>query len=78
MVNNIVGPQVRLARNLHSPPLTQDELAARLQLGGWDISRSGIAKIEMGLRRVTDIEVSELARALNVPVEWLFKDSEAT
>jgi transcriptional regulator with XRE-family HTH domain len=52
--------------------MTQRELAERLQLSGWDISRSGIAKVETGLRKVTDVEVALLAEALGVHVAWLF------
>ena len=74
MRNNIVGYRVRIARKQHKPPLTQESLAARLQLAGWDIGRAGVAKIELGLRQVTDIEVVKLAAALDVSVTWLFQD----
>lgn len=76
MNNNVVGSRVRTARLAHRPAMTQRELAERLQLGGWDVSRSGIAKIEARLRKVTDVEVVLLARALDVAVAALFLDSE--
>lgn len=72
MSNNVVGPCVRMARRAYRPPMTQRELAERLQLKGWDISRCGVAKIEIGLRKVTDVEVVLLAEALGVTVSWLF------
>jgi transcriptional regulator with XRE-family HTH domain len=75
MDNNIIGPRVRMARQIQEPHLTQSSLAERLQLKGWNISRSGVAKIELGLRQVTDIEVVRLAGALNVPVSWFFEES---
>lgn len=74
MGNNLVGPVVKTYRVGHVPPMTQSELAARLQLAGWEISRTGVAKIELGLRRVTDVEVWHLANALGVSVRMLFPD----
>ena len=76
MENNIVGARTRLARRRMSPPLSQVDLAARLQLLGWDIGRSGIAKIETGRRQVTDIEALHLARALGVSIAWLYSEDE--
>jgi len=76
MGNNIVGPKVKLARLQHQPRMTQRTLAAKLQLDGWDIGRSGVAKIELGLRQVTDVEVSRLASVLGVSVSWLFNETD--
>jgi transcriptional regulator with XRE-family HTH domain len=56
--------------------MTQRELAERLQLKGWDVSRAGIAKIEAGLCQVTDVEVTHLAEALGVSVAHLFNTSD--
>jgi transcriptional regulator with XRE-family HTH domain len=74
--NNLIGQQIKLARQLHKPRLTQSELATRLQLDGCDINRNSVAKIEMGLRQVTDVEVFKLAKVLNVSIEWLFSGKE--
>ena len=68
-MRNTVGPRVQLARRRLDPRMTRASL--RLQLDGWDISRSGVAKIEVGLRQVTDIEVVSLAKTLNVSAAWL-------
>ncbi len=46
------------------PPLTQAALASRLRLAGWEISRAGAAKIEIGIREVTDIEFNEAGQSL--------------
>jgi HTH-type transcriptional regulator, cell division transcriptional repressor len=73
-MQNIVGSRVQQARNKSKPPLSQEELAARLQLDGWKISRETLAKIEAGFRRVTDFEVMALAKALNVPPESLLDE----
>ena len=63
---NIVGPRVREARLKHKPPLTQDELSARLARHGVTIDRAGISKIESGTRRVADFELKALARVLSL------------
>jgi transcriptional regulator with XRE-family HTH domain len=72
-MRNIIGNRVKQARLAHKPKLTQQALAARLQTLGININRSGVAKIEMGIRQVTDIEVMLLAQTLEVSVAWLFQ-----
>lgn len=69
---NIIGPQVRRIRETQL--LTQDELTARCNLLGYNISRSTLAKIESQVRRVTDSEVALLAQALKVEIPALFED----
>ena len=67
---NIVGPQVRRLRTaLH---WTQEDLATKLQRAGWDISRSGVAKVELQCRGVPDLNLKHLAQALGVAVVALF------
>ena len=67
---NIVGPQVRRFRTaLH---WTQADLAIKLQRAGWDISRVGVAKIELQRRRVPDVNLKHLAQALGVGLVALF------
>ena len=51
--------------------MTQAQLAAKLQLDQWDIDRAGVAKIEIGIRQITDIELVKLAKALDVSAAWL-------
>ena len=51
------------------------ELAARLQLFGITIDRSGIAKLESGRRPASDIEVAAIAKVLKVTIPWLFEES---
>ena len=70
-MKNIVGTRVHEARRKFKPPLSQAELAARLELDGWKISRGTLSKIEAGIRQVTDFEVMALARTLKVSPEWL-------
>lgn len=59
------------ARRKFKPPLSQEELAARLESDGWKISRGTLSKIEAGIRQVTDYEVVALAKTLKVSTEWL-------
>jgi transcriptional regulator with XRE-family HTH domain len=70
-MRNIVGRRVSEARRKLQPPLNQEELTARLQLAGWNISRSMLSKIENGTREVTDIELVVLSKALKVPPDSL-------
>ncbi|MGH2353837.1 MAG: helix-turn-helix domain-containing protein [Chloroflexota bacterium] len=51
--------------------MTQAELAARMQVAGFDLDRAGIAKIESRLREVDDRELVALASALGVSAAWL-------
>lgn len=73
---NLVGKRVKEARSRAQPPLTQAGLSERLAKQGVSIDRSGIAKIETGIRGVFDFELVGLARALNVKVTWLLGTKE--
>lgn len=75
-MRNIVGERVKRARTQVRPRMTQADLAAKLQLDQWDIDRAGVAKIEIGIRQVTDIEVVKLARALSVSTSWLLEEGD--
>lgn len=69
---NIVGNRVRLARSLARPPVTQEELVARLQVEGLSyMDQAMVSRIESGERSVVDFELLELSRALGVSVHWL-------
>lgn len=67
---NIVGPQIRKAR--YDAGLSQEQLAARCQLAGLDISRSTLAQVETRVRFVCDEELLVLAAVLNVTVDDLY------
>jgi transcriptional regulator with XRE-family HTH domain len=54
--------------------LTQEQLAARWQLVGLDISRSTLAQIEAQLRCVVDSELFLLARVLQVSADSLYPE----
>jgi len=69
-VQNIVGPQVRRLR--YEQGLTQETLAARCGVLGWDLSRATLSKIEAQLRCVMDTELRVLAESLKVGIQDLF------
>jgi len=73
---NIIGERVRLARKRAEPPITQTDLAARLQVEGLRLERVTISKIETGYREVTDVEAVAIAKALGVTISWLLGESE--
>ncbi|MBQ7793097.1 MAG: helix-turn-helix transcriptional regulator [Clostridia bacterium] len=62
-----VGENIRLLRKRNK--LTQDQLAAKLQVLGCDITRSALAKIEVGQRHLYPDEIKALKQILNVPYE---------
>ncbi|EPT1006566.1 helix-turn-helix domain-containing protein [Vibrio parahaemolyticus] len=67
---NVVGAQVRKLRK--EQKLTQEQLSARCNVIGLDISRGTLAKIEAGVRQVIDTEIVQLAIALKVEESDLF------
>lgn len=73
---NICSERVRLGRALQKPPITQDELAQRLQFMGMeDMTPLIISRIEKNQRHVCDAELRLLAKALGVSMDWLVGDS---
>ena len=71
---NVIGPQIKHLRKQSC--LTQEELTARCNLIGWNITRSTLAKIESQVRRVSDSEVALMAEALKVEIAELYEGSE--
>ena len=61
---NLVGPQVQKLRLKKG--WSQEKLAMKLQLRGWNISRDSLASLESQRRRVPDCEMLYLARVLRV------------
>ncbi|MBE7021914.1 MAG: helix-turn-helix transcriptional regulator [Ruminococcaceae bacterium] len=62
-----VGTQIRKIRMDNK--LTQDQLTAKLQIAGCDITRSALAKIEVGQRHIYPDEIKALKQALRVTYE---------
>ncbi len=72
---NIIGAKIKQARNNANPPVTQKDLAARLQLEGLRFERVTISKIEIGYREVTDVEIAAIAKSLGVTISSLFGEN---
>ena len=77
MRGNVCGDRVRLARAMQQPPLTQEELAKKIQLtSGLEVTNIIISRIEKGERHVIDQELRVIAKALNVSMDWLVGDTD--
>ncbi len=66
-----VGNNIRRLRERAG--LTQDELSARLQVNGCDITRSALAKIEVGQRHLYPDEIILLKKLLKASYEEIFE-----
>jgi transcriptional regulator with XRE-family HTH domain len=69
---NVIGRRVRQARLRLNPRVSQEDLAGRLAGQGILLDRSAVSRIESQTRYVMDYEAAAIARALKVPVGWLF------
>ena len=67
---NAVGPTVRRLRVERG--WSQEGLATKLQVGGWDCTRSWLAKIEARQVLVRDHQLLTLCAVLGVKLEELF------
>ena len=67
---NVIGPQIRKLREQKG--WTQDELAVKAQLYGWDTSRLSVTRLENQERRVPDVELFVFAKVLGVGADDLF------
>lgn len=67
---NLIGPQVRKLRTKKG--WSQETLATKLQVRGWNISRDSLASLELQRRRVPDCELLFLAKVFGIGTEELF------
>ena len=70
MENAAFGKRLKEARL--KKKLTQEQLAAKLQLGGCDITRSAVAKIEVGQRHLYPDEIILIKESLSVKYDEIF------
>lgn len=68
---NICGARIKLGRALQKPPITQAELAQKINLMGYNITPLIISRIENNQRHIFDVELLVFSKALNVSMEWL-------
>ena len=66
---NICGKRIKEARKRLK--LTQEALAARLQVEGVNVERDSISRIEIGTRFVADFELVVLCKVLGVTPAYL-------
>ena len=66
---NACGDRVRQARE--KTGLSQEALAAKVQLKGHSLTQKAVSRIETGIRVVPDYEIPLLAEALGVDPLWL-------
>jgi transcriptional regulator with XRE-family HTH domain len=69
-VEKKIGRNIRILRERAG--LTQEQLAARLQTHGCDVTRSALAKIEVGQRHIYPDEIILLKEILSVSFEEIF------
>lgn len=67
---NLIGSQVRKLR--YQRHMTQEELASKLQVAGYDQTRGTLAKVEARLQWVGDFELFFYTKVLGVPLTDLF------
>ncbi len=65
-----LGQQIRCLRE--KADLTQEQLSARLQVCGCDITRSALAKIEVGQRHIYPDEIKLIKEILDVSFDEIF------
>ena len=71
---NISGEKIRQARVKNR--LSQEALAAKMQVEGIIIERDSISRIEIGTRFIPDYELPVFAKVLKTSVEWLLTPEE--
>lgn len=66
---NCSGEKIRQARE--GVKLSQEQLAAKIQLRGHALTQKAISRVEAGQRIVPDFEIPLFAEALGVDPLWL-------
>ncbi len=70
VIETKIGNNIRMIRE--SKGMTQDALAAQLQLRGCDITRSAMAKIEVGQRHLYPDEIILIKTILETAYDDIF------
>lgn len=66
-----IGINIRKLRE--KAGMTQEQLSAKLQVGGCDITRSAVAKIEVGQRHIYPDEIKLIKEIFNVSYDEIFE-----
>lgn len=70
VIEKRIGNNIRILREKRN--MTQEILAAKMQLGGCDITRSAVAKIEVGQRHLYPDEIILIKEILDVSYDEIF------
>ena len=70
--SNLAGRRIQQARE--EAGLSQEQLAARMQLLGIELGQNAVSRIERGLRVVPDFELKWFAVCFQKPVEWFLAE----
>ncbi|MCQ2485100.1 MAG: helix-turn-helix domain-containing protein [Clostridia bacterium] len=73
IIEKMIGQNTRQLREERN--ITQDVLAAKLQVNGCDITRSAIAKIKVGQRHLYPDEIMMIKKILDVSYDEIFKEN---
>ena len=71
LIEKKIGNNIRVLRERAG--LTQEQVTARLQVNGCDITRSAVAKIEVGQRHLYPDEIMLLKGILNATYDEIFR-----
>ena len=69
-IEKAIGANIRVLREKAS--MTQDELSAKMQVNGCDVTRSALAKIEVGQRHLYPDEIIVIKKILKVSFDDIF------
>lgn len=69
---NIIGKKIKQIRKIKG--MTQEQLAARLNIQGLNIDRIMISKIENHKRPIYDYEIKAISKSLSVSIQELFNE----
>ena len=69
-MRNVCGRAIKKMRTTKG--WSQEALAIRCQLAGWDVDRKLLSKVETGLREITDAEIRIVVAALRCKPDDLF------
>lgn len=69
-IETAIGRNIRVLREKNR--ITQEVLAAKLQVNGCDITRSAVAKIEVGQRHIYPDEIILIKQILRVTYDEIF------
>lgn len=71
-IEKAIGANIRILREGRG--ITQEGLATRLQLSGLDITRSAVAKIEVGQRHIYPDEMMAIKTVLSVTYDEIYEN----